>query len=140
MNKKPLNLLQRNFVTGLMIVGLIIAGFFALRTARAFRQFHGHRPPPHFAPERVETDVELIRDWMTLPYISITYGLPPDLLYEKLDIPPDKAKKKSLMQLNNQYFPGEPGILLEKVKAVILEYQATLTPAPLSTSRPASNP
>jgi hypothetical protein len=77
---------------------------------------------------------------MTLPYISITYGLPPGLLYETLDIPPERAKKKSLKQLNNQYFPETPGIVLEKVKAVILEYQATLPPVPSSTSLPASNP
>src|SRR5215212_8399757 len=103
---------QRNFVVGLMImIGLIIIVFFGLRTARAFRQFHSHRPPPGFAPRPIETDVDLIRDWMTLPYISITYGLPPRLLHEALKIPPDRGEKKSLKQLNNQYFPGQPGLV-----------------------------
>jgi hypothetical protein len=136
----PINPRQRNFVTGLIIIGLIIVGFFGLRTARAFRQFHGHRPPPPCAAEQIETDVELIRDWMTLPYISITYGLPRHLLYEALDLPPNRNEKKSLKQLNDEYFPGEPGIVLEKVKAAILSYQATLTPVPSSTSLPAGNP
>jgi hypothetical protein len=136
----PIDPRQRNFVTGLIILGLIIVGFFGLRTVRAFRQFHGHRPPPPFAGERLETDVGLIRDWMTLPYISITYGLPPRLLYDRLDIQPDRAEKKSLRQLNDEYFPEEPGLVLEQVKAAILEYQVTLTAVPASTAPARDSP
>ena len=132
-----LNPRQRNFVVGLMIIiGLVIIVFFGLRTARAFRQFHGHRPPPQLGDYPMETDVELIRDWMTLPYISITYRLPPDLLYQALNIPPDKNERKSLRQLNAQYFPETPGFVLETVKATILAHQATLT----ATSPPTGNP
>lgn len=115
---------QRNFVVGLIIIlGLIIVVVFGLRTARAFRQFHGHRPPPPFI-DHVETDVELIQDWMTIPYISITYRLPPNLIYETLEIPPRGNEKKSLKQLNDEYFPEAPGIVLNKVKAAIKANQA----------------
>jgi hypothetical protein len=133
------NLKQRNFFVGLIVIGLMIVGFFGLRTVRGFRQFHGHRPHPPFEGQ-VETDVELIRDWMTLPYISITYRLPPNLLYETLDIPPKGNEKKSLKQLNDTYYPQHAGIVLEKVKAAILAYQSTQTPVPPSTSPPAGNP
>lgn len=137
---KQINPRQRNFVIGLIIIGLMIVGLFGLRTARAFKKFHGHRPPPPFAAQHIETDVELIRDWMTLPYISITYGLPPDLLYQTLNIPPDGTEKKSLRQLNHEYYPNESGTVLEKVKAAILSYQSTLTAVPPATSPPESNP
>ena len=110
---------QRNFVVGLIIIGLMIVGFFGLRTVRAFRQFHGHRPPPPFATEHVETDVSLIRDWMTIPFISRLYHVPPSVLFEALKIPEQKNKEKSLKQLNEEYYPKENGILLEKIKAVI---------------------
>jgi hypothetical protein len=130
---------QRNFVIGLIIIGMMIIVFFGLRTTRAFRQFHGHRPHPPLG-DHVETDVELIHDWMTLPYISITYRLPPNLLYESLNIPPKGNEKKSLKQLNDKYYPETPGIVLEKVKATILAYQATLTTVPPPTSPPTSNP
>jgi len=130
---------QRIFVVGLILIGVIIVFFFGLRTIRAFRQFHGHRPPPPFA-EHIETDVELIRDWMTLSYISITYGLPPHLLSDTLDIPPRRSEKKSLKQLNDEYFPEEPGIVLEKVKIAILAKQSIATAVPSSTSLPESNP
>ena len=111
---------QRNFVVGLIIIGLMIVGFFGLRTVRAFRQFHGHRPPPPFATEHVETDVSLIRDWMTIPFISRLYHVPPSVLFEALKIPEQKNKEKSLKQLNEEYFPQEEGTVLEKIKATVL--------------------
>jgi len=116
---KSVNPRQRNFVVGLIIIGLMIIGFFGLRTARAFRQFHGHRPPPPFATEHVETDVSLIRDWMTIPYISRMYHVPPPVLFEALKIPEQGNKEKNLKQLNEEYYPQDHGVVLEKIKAAI---------------------
>jgi hypothetical protein len=110
---------QRNFVVGLIIIGLMIIGFFGLRTIHAFRQFQGHRPPPPFATEHVETDVSLIRDWMTIPYISRMYHVPPPVLFEALKIPEQGNKEKNLKQLNEEYYPQDHGVVLEKIKAAI---------------------
>lgn len=118
-----LNPKQRNFVIGLIIIGLMIVGFFGLRTARAFRQFHGHRPPPPFATEHIETDVNLIRDWMTVPFISRMYHVPPPVLFDALEIPEHGNKEKSLKQLNEEYYPQANGIVLEKIKATVLANQ-----------------
>lgn len=117
------HLRQRNFVVGLIVIGLMIVGFFGLRTFRAFRQFHGHRPPPPFATEHVETDVSLIRDWMTVPFISRMYHVPPPVLFKALGIPEQGNLEKSLKQLNERYYPRETGIVLEKIKATILTNQ-----------------
>jgi len=139
MDNRP-NLRQHNFVVGLIIIGLMIIAIFGLRTVRAFRQFHGHRPPPPFSTEHVETDVTLIRDWMTVPFISRMYHVPPPVLFEALGIPEQGNKEKSLKQLNERYYPQETGIVLEKVKAAILANQPqqiqtnpntpTITPSP----------
>jgi hypothetical protein len=99
-----------------------------LRTARAFRRFGGHPPPPPFAPEQVETDVSLIRDWMTVPFIAKMYHVPARVIFKALDIPEHKNKEKSLKQLNEEYNPEAEGIVLEKVKAAILANQPPLTP------------
>jgi hypothetical protein len=139
MNKVD-NTRQRNFVVGLIVIGLLIIGFFGLRTFRTFREFRAHRPPPPLAPGLVETDVELIRDWMTIPYISISYRLPPNLLYESLKIPPQENEKKSLKQLGSQYYPQDPHIVLEKVKTAILAYQVRQPAVPSSTLLPTGNP
>jgi hypothetical protein len=107
---------QRTLVIGLILLGLIIVGFFGLRTIRAFRKFDGHRPPPPFAQEQVETDVSLIRDWMTIPFIANMYHVPPPVLFKALDIPQHKNKnmEKSLKQLNDEYYPEVEGVVLEK--------------------------
>ncbi|RPJ25420.1 MAG: hypothetical protein EHM33_14620 [Chloroflexi bacterium] len=111
---------KRALVIGLILVGSIIVGIFGLRTIRAFREFRGHRPPPPSAAEEIETDVSLIRDWMTIPYISKMYLVPPRILFKALEIPEHKNKEKSLRQLNEEYYPQAKGIVLEKVKATIL--------------------
>ena len=133
-----MNTRQRNFVVGLIVIGLMIISFFGLRTMRAFRQFHGHRPPP-LSGEKAETNVDLIRDWMTLPYISITYRLPPELLYETLKIPPRGNERKSLKELNDEYYPQAPGTVLELVKATIRASQPP-TAIPADTALPPPTP
>lgn len=137
---KSINHRQRKFIAGLIVIGLIIMVVFGVRTLRAFRQFHGHRPPPALGDQRVETDADLIRDWMTLPYISITYHLPRNLLYETLKIPPKGNEKKSLKQLNDEYFPEAPGIVLELVRAAVRTNQPPPTAVPPDTPVPALTP
>lgn len=71
---------QRALIPGFIIIGILIVGFFGLRALFALREFRRHgRPPSHLAESfaRQETDVELIRDWMTVPYISRTYQVNP---------------------------------------------------------------
>ncbi len=121
---------QRKFVTGLIVIGLLIIVFFGLRTVRAYRELHGHRPPPPFATKPVETDVRFIRDWMTIPFVSKMYHVPPEILFEALGIPPQGNQEKSLKQLNEEYFAQAEGLVLEMVKAAILAFQSTRTPVP----------
>lgn len=133
---------QRTLIFGLIILGILAVGFFGLRFFRAFREFRGHRPPP-FAPadsQPVETDVELIRDWMTIGFIAHTYRTPPNLLYKALDIPPRGNEDKSLQQLNDEYFPNQPGYVLETVKATILANQPIPTAPPPATAISPSAP
>lgn len=121
---------QRALITGLIIIGMVVVGFFGLRTLRAFREFRGHRPPPPFAPDaaQVETDVELIRDWMTISYISRTYQVPSKILFNALGIPSRGNEEKSLAQLNERYSPQTPGIIVEVVRTTILASQPPLPP------------
>lgn len=93
--------------------------FFGLRAVHAFRQFQDHRPPPPFATRPVETDVNLIRNWMTIPFVAKMYDVRPHLLFEALDIPEQGNHEKSLQQLNAEYFPEAEGLLLEKIKAAV---------------------
>lgn len=118
---------------GLITLGFLITAFFGVRALHAFRKFNGHRPPP---PGRVETDVDLIRDWMTIPFISRTYQVPPDVIFEALNIPPQKDHDKSLKVLNEEYYPDQDGYLLSLVKETVLAHQPPLKPASASTEAP----
>jgi hypothetical protein len=131
----PMNIRQRNFIVGLIIVGLMIIGFFGLRTARAFRQFHGHPPPP-FGTQSVETNPDLIRDWMTIPFIAHMYHVHPEILFEALGVAEKENREKSLKQLNEEFFPEAPGIVLEKIKTAVRA--ALPPPAPLTPILPAT--
>jgi len=118
----------RTLVFVLIFIGGMIVGFFGLRTLRAFREVGGHRPPP--APsaadaehEQIDTDVNLIREWMTIPFISKMYHVPANVLFDALGIPANKNREKSLKRLNREYFPREDGIVLEKIKAAVLVNQ-----------------
>jgi hypothetical protein len=113
----------RPLIFVLILMGALIVGFFGLRTLHAFREFRGHRPPPPPSAadaESVETDAELIREWMTIPFISKMYHVPPNVLFEALGIPANRNREKSLKQLNKEYFPGAEGMVLEKIKATVL--------------------
>ena len=113
----------RTLIFVLIFIGGLIVGFFGLRTLHAFREFGGHRPPPPPSvaeAEGIETDVELIREWMTIPFISKMYHVPPNVLFDALGIPANKNREKSLKRLNREYFPQAEGIVLEKIKAAVL--------------------
>ena len=132
---------QRALTIGLITLGLVIVGFFGIRAVHAFRDFNGHRPH-HFPPlgsQPAQTDVSLIRDWMTIGYVSEAYRLPPNLLYEALNIPPQGNGHKSLKQLNDAYYPKTSGIVLEKVKAVVLANEPAPTVPPV-TATPTTKP
>jgi len=114
---------QRALIIGLIILGFLIAGFFGLRALLAFREFRRHGGPPPlpeaFNDQPMETDADLIRDWMTVPYIAITYRVHPKILFDALGINPKGNDEKSLAQLNEEFFPDAPGIVLELVKAAV---------------------
>ena len=122
---------QRSLIVSLVIIGILIAGFFGLRAIFALREFRRHDPPPlaeALTEQIAETDVELIRDWMTIPYIARTYQVNPRVLYDALEIAPRENGEKSLLQLNEKFFPDQPGIVIELIKDVVRANQPPATP------------
>jgi len=113
--------------TVLIALGILIILFFGIRALHAFRQFNGHHAPPM---DHVETDVELIRDWMTVPFISRMYHVPEDILFQSLGISPEENRDKSLKLLNQEYFPDQDGYVIVVVKSTILAHQPAATPLP----------
>ena len=117
---------QRILFIALSVLGVMLILFFGSRALRAFKKFDGHRPPP-FAKE-LQTDVEDIEDWMTIPFISHNYGVAPDILFDALQIEPRDNFKKSLKQLNKEYYPDQDGFVIETVKAMVRTHQPPPSP------------
>lgn len=113
---------ERRLTIGLIILGLVLIGFFGFRAMRSFLriQFTGLEPGV--------TDVELIRGWMTVPYIATAYGVPETYIFEQIGVPAQDNQTKSLRRLNADYFDGEPEAILTAVKAAIRQYQADHPP------------
>lgn len=108
----------------LLIIGFICILFSGILGLRIFDRV-GSRPPPH--PR--ETNISLIQDWMTIPYISRTYGVPGYILFEELKIDPQKYSNYSISQIakdSNQ----DPSALLENIKATINAFQTTHSKPP----------
>ena len=100
----------------LILVGLGLVLFFAGRAIRAFR--HVRQGPPR------ETNVELIQDWMTIPYVSHVYKVPPDYIFDQLEIPEQENRERSIAELNDEYAAAEDGLILTQVKAIVQQFQA----------------
>lgn len=114
---------QRTLILLLVLAGALIVVLFGARTLRAFREFRERDPLP--APVEVsdpaQTNVERIRSWMTVPFVARIYRIHPSVLFEALEIPQRGNEAKSLTQLNEQYFPGVPGLVEAKIKAAVLD-------------------
>ena len=121
---------QRSLTIALIVIGVVLVALFGIRAAHAFRRIHEGRFGPGKPPPARETDVELIRDWMTIPYIAKAYGVPDRMLFNELEIPDVGNRHKNLHELNLDYYPDSDGIVLEKVKAAILANQPPTPPAP----------
>ncbi len=97
----------------LIVMGIILTAIFGFRTVRSFAQIQltGLRPGT--------TDAESIRGWMTVPYIARVYCIPADALYQRIGIPAAGNNDRSLADLNKEYFNGQKGIILQKIKDAI---------------------
>lgn len=130
---------KRIVTTALILIGIIITVFFGLRAFRAFKHMEGHGPFGGKPPAANQTDVSEIRDWMTVPYVAHMYDIPPKAIFKNLEIHEDnKDEKMSLAQLNEKYYPGQDGVVLAQVQALIQAFQTQGPPPPFpSTPVPA---
>jgi len=119
----PASRRERLVTIGLIVLGLILVGFFGVRAVVSFIRIQQTGLQPGV------TDVEAIRGWMTVPYIATAYGAPEEYLFERLGIPAEGHRDKSLGQLNREYAFGQPAAILNAVKEAVRQYQGEQPPA-----------
>ncbi len=100
-----------------LILGMLLAGLFAIRA------FHGFQRVRSLKFGGGESNVELIRGWMTVDYITKMYHVPPDVVLAPLNLPVEGNEKRSLGWLIKSTGSTNPDDLLEKIKASINQFQ-----------------
>jgi hypothetical protein len=136
--RKPLARWQKIVMISLITFGILFTLAFGLRAVRSFRMMQQRS---HMRPG--ETDVEMIRGWMTIPYISFIYQVPEDVLYQSLGIDPASHPRGSLYDFARKMFPNQPGEALARVKTAVRDYQAVHPPTPFpggTSPRPGTHP
>ena len=120
---------QRMLTYILIAIGTLAMIFFGMRAMRSFMRMRGEgpfgKPPP-----ASQIDVSLIRDWMTVPYVARTYQVPPEALFKALEIPDWENRKKSLKELNEEFYPSRDGVVLAHIQASIQAFQKQGSPPP----------
>jgi len=125
----------RSILLVLVILGVILAFFFAARA------FHGFQRVRAFKRGGGETNVELIRGWMTVDYITKMYHVPPDVVLSPLNLPVQGNEKRSLESLIRGLHSDNPKDLMEKVKKNIDDFQQKdMQPAPDNKQPPQAQP
>lgn len=98
------------------IVAALVIGYRSLG-----RLYHSPLPRPR------QTDISMIKGWMTLPLLAHTYHIPEHVLYERLKIE-DREQLSSLdiIAKNHNESPSE---FLERVKGTITLIQEERRPS-----------
>jgi hypothetical protein len=104
------------------VVGIILVIIFGFRAVRSFLRIQFTSLEPGV------TDVELIRGWMTVPYIATAYGVPEEYIFEQIGVPQEGNQEKALRRLNFDYFEGEPEAILKVIQEAIRQYQVEHPP------------
>src|SRR5437588_2406955 len=77
------------FAVTVLAVVLLITSLFAVRTVRRAVYWRLHRD-------------EVIRPWMSVPYVAHSYRVPPHVLYECLGIPPQPHDRRPIRDIAPQ--------------------------------------
>ncbi len=88
-----------------------------------------------------ETNVELIRPWMTVNYITKMYHVPPDVVLAPLGLPVEGNNRRDIGSLIRSTGTSNPEEMLERIKESINSFQQKdLIPTPPNSQPPEKHP
>ena len=103
-------------VVGLFLLALVGTGLFATRTIRRAIYWHTHRDEP-------------IRPWMSVPYVSHSYRVPPYVLYQAIGLQPQPRDRRPLREIaREQNRPVED--LVKQLEDAIVHSRPPYPPPP----------
>lgn len=114
---KPFYRNPRFYLISLIILGIGLTIFFGGRALRNFQRVRTLKIGGG------ETNVELIRGWMTVDYITKMYHVPPEVILKPLNLPVEPNMRKSLGTLIKSSGTPDPQGMLEEIKSSINQFQ-----------------
>ena len=121
---------RRPWLIAAVSLGLIVVVLLGGRAAwRLGHRLFGPPPPPR------QSDVALIVDWMSVPYVSRAYRVPEPELYRALGVEPEGRRTRRLRDIAAAT-GRDPDEVVETVRETVTAWQAS-HPAP---SRPPGAP
>jgi hypothetical protein len=111
---------RRPYLLAAIVVALIIVVLFGGRAAWRLAWRLTGPPPPR------QTDVSLIADWMSVPYVSRAYRVPNPELYKALGVEPEGRRTRTIRDIaQDQGITSAQAV--ERVQAAVRDWQATRT-------------
>ncbi|MBW3098082.1 hypothetical protein [Pseudohoeflea coraliihabitans] len=77
---------SNRWLTATFVIALAFAIFFSLRAVAFFIYWHNHYEEP-------------IEGWMTVRYVSHSYRLPPQVIHQAIELPPDVRDHRMLVEI-----------------------------------------
>jgi hypothetical protein len=123
----------------LIVVGLLVAGFFAARAVRSFRTLQYIRQQ---GLDQGTASVNAIRPWMTIRFVAVAYAVPEEYMYSALSSPFERrSRDQSLGELNRIYGLGQvPGgtelVSVQRAREAVTAYRKNPVVTGLRDVRP----
>jgi hypothetical protein len=89
---------QKWIVLGALALVVLVTGLFAVRTVRRAMYWRAHHD-------------EVIRPWMSIPYVAHSYRVPARVLYQALGIPPPLHDRRPLKQIAREQNRSVDGMI-----------------------------
>ncbi len=116
---KPEEKLQKKHEESVLLVisviCLILAGILSFNML--------HRVHRRLFPISTESNVSLIQGWMSIRYISRTYGVPEEIFSQNLSIDLTTGRTLTLTAIAKKLHKN-PAIFIKEVQTIILEFQS----------------
>ena len=100
------------------LLAVFAAGFFAVRTVRHAIYWSRHQD-------------ETIRPWMSVRYVSRSYRVPPQLLYQAIHLPPTPHDRRPLREIALEQNRPVDALILELQQAIAAARQQPNQPPPV---------
>jgi hypothetical protein len=121
---------RRPWLIAAVSIGLIVVVLIGGRAAwRLGYRLLGPPPPPR------QTDVSLIADWMSVPYVSRAYRVPEPELYQALGVEPEGRRMRRLRDIARET-DRDSDEVVEIVRQAITTWQASHPGPPRPTDAP----